>query len=63
MNLTIPMLISALKAGWFLIPIFILIVMVKTPWFKGWIGEAMVDKIALGRLTPSFKTGREQVIG
>jgi ribosomal protein L37AE/L43A len=43
MDLTIPILISAFKAGWFLIPVFILVVIIRMPWFKGFIGEAMVN--------------------
>jgi hypothetical protein len=43
MDLTLPILISAIKAVWFLIPIFILVVIIKTPWFKGLMGEAMVN--------------------
>ena len=42
MELT-PILISLVKTWWFLIPIVVLVAIVKTPWFKGLIGEAMVN--------------------
>ena len=42
MDLTIP-IILVLKKAWFLIPVFILLVVFKTPWFKGLIGETMVN--------------------
>jgi restriction system protein len=42
MDITIP-IILALKKAWFLIPIFILLVIMKTPWFKGLIGETLVN--------------------
>ena len=32
---------------WYFLPILIIIVFLKTPWFKGWFGEAIVNLLAL----------------
>lgn len=31
---------------WYFLPIFVIIVFLKTPWFKGWFGESIVNLIA-----------------
>jgi restriction system protein len=40
-------IISQFISGiWYFIPIFVIIVFLKTPWFKGWFGESIVNFIA-----------------
>lgn len=41
-----PIISTALGAMWFLIPLAILAAIIKSPWFKGFIGEAMVNLAA-----------------
>ena len=42
MNFT-PIITQFLSIFWFLIPIFVLVAVMKTPWFKGLIGEFIVN--------------------
>lgn len=41
-----PVLQPVLSTLWILVPLFILAAVLKSPWFKGWLGEAMVNLTA-----------------
>ena len=44
------MLWELLKQIWWLIPLFLIISFLKSPTFKGWFGEKMVEKAANRKL-------------
>lgn len=41
-----PMIIQALKSLWYLVPLFIFITILKSAWFKGMVGEFVVNTSA-----------------
>ncbi len=49
-----PQLIKALSIYWYLIPLFLLPVILKSPWFKGVLGEFLVNFL-LNRFLPKDK--------
>lgn len=49
-----PQLIKALSIYWYLIPLFLLPVILKSPWFKGALGEFLVNFL-LNRFLPKNK--------
>ena len=46
----ISIIVHFIGGIWYLLPIFVIIVFLKTPWFKGWFGEAIVNFLAWLRL-------------
>ena len=46
----LPAIVSALGAVWWLTPVALVLALVKTPWFKGMVGEFLVKLIARWRL-------------
>ena len=42
----ISVVINFIGGIWYFLPVFIIIVFIKTPWFKGWFGESIVNFLA-----------------
>jgi hypothetical protein len=43
MNLVTDLIILYIVAFWWLIPLILLLSFFKTPWFKGWLGEFVMN--------------------
>lgn len=45
-NMSLSLLLNALIQTWYIIPILLILFFFKTPFFKGWIGEFIIDTIS-----------------